>query len=116
MNVSPGNGGHVIHNGIKLSSYPSYVPLSPDCETILEAVPSIGCHFNNWSGEIYHANPVEIYSTSRNISIKAGADKSITANFSRIMPNWVIAIIVVSSAIPFLVRWHGRRSKRLVQT
>ena len=53
MNVSPGNGGRVVYNGIKLPSYPSYVPLSLECETILEAVPTIGYRFDNWTGEIY---------------------------------------------------------------
>lgn len=116
MNVSPGNGGRVVYNGIKLPSYPSYVPLSLDCETILEAVPTIGYRFDNWTGEIYDANPKAICETGRLINIAAGADKLITANFSPILPNWLIAIIVVAIAAPLLLRWRRRRSKHLLQT
>lgn len=116
MHVSPGNGGRVVYNGTKLPSYPSYVPISPDCETVLEAVPTIGYRFDNWTGEIYDANPKAIFETSRLINIAAGADKLITANFSPILPSWLITVIVVAIAVPLLVRWRRRDTKPSLQT
>jgi len=88
----------------QLSSYPAYNPLERNAEVVLEAVSAPGYRFDNWSGAI---------STSTNIvSIKANKDKMVTANFSRIIPNWLIAIITAAITIPLLLRWRVARSKQ----
>ena len=117
VDVSPGAGGHVIFNEvIELESYPSYEPLWPGEEVTIEAVPSLGYRFNYWSREIHSINQTEIYSTNRIIKLKAGSDRWITAHFSPILPGWLIAVIVVSIIVPFLLRRRIRRSKLLTQT
>ena len=117
VDVSPGIGGHVIFHGVKeLKSYPSYEPLWPGEEVTIEAVPTLGYRFNYWSREIRSINQREIYSTNRITKVKAGSDNWVTANFSPILPGWLTAVIVVSIAVPFLLRWRIRRSKSLTQT
>ena len=117
VDVSPGIGGHVIFHGVKeLKSYPSYEPLWPGEELTIEAVPTLGYRFNYWSREIRSINQREVYSTSRIASVKAGSDNWITANFSTILPGWLIAVIAVSITVPFLLRWRIRRLKFLTQT
>lgn len=117
MDVSPGIGGHVIFHGVKeLTSYPSYEPLWPGKEVTIEAVPTLGYRFNYWSREIRSINQREIYSTNRIAKVKAGSDNWITANFSPILPGWLIAVIVVSITVPLLLRWRIRRSKFLTET
>ena len=105
MYVSPASGGHVIRDGVKLASYPSYYPYKPDENVTLVAVPAIGYRFDNWSGGIS--------SSERSISIITDDDKVITANFSRIVPNWLVAIIVVVITTALLLRWQRRRLKQL---
>ena len=117
VDVSPNRGGHVIfHNVKELSSYPSYEPLWPGEEVTLEAVPTLGYRFNYWSREIHSINQREIYSTNRITKVKAGSDNWITANFSPVIPGWLIAVIVISITVPILLRRRTRRSKHLTQT
>jgi hypothetical protein len=96
VEVSPANGGHVASNGVRLSPYPAYQPLLPDEEITLEPVPALGYRFSGWSGSIS--------SSDRLLYIKAGKDRSITANFSRIVPDWLIAVITAAVVIPLLLR------------
>ena len=117
VDISPSIGGHVIFHGVKeLTSYPSYEPLWPGEEVIIEAVPALGYRFKYWSREIHSTKQREIYSTKRITIVKAGSDNWITANFSPILPDWLIAVIVVSITVPFLLRRRIRRSKYLTQT
>lgn len=117
VDISPSIGGHVIFHGVKeLTSYPSYEPLWPGEEVTIEAVPALGYRFKYWSREIHSTKQREIYSTKRITIVKAGSDNWITANFSPILPGWLIAVIVVSITVPFLLRRRIRRSKYLTQT
>jgi hypothetical protein len=114
VDVSPGTGGHVIFHDVKeLTSYPAYEPLWPGEEVTIEAVPTLGYRFSYWSREIYSTHQSEIYSTSRITTVKAGSDNWLTANFSPILPGWLIAVIVVSITVPLLLRRRIRRSKYL---
>jgi hypothetical protein len=70
----------------------------------LEAVPAPGYRFDNWSGGIS--------SSERLIIIKAGKDRTVTANFSRIIPIWLVAIIA-TAAIPLVI---FIRRRKLAQT
>ena len=106
--VSPSRGGHVNQDGIRPSSYPYVQYFPPGIEVSLEAIPSLGYRFDNWSGDV-NLN-------DRIIRITLDSDKRLTANFSRIAPNWLIAIISVSITIPLLFMWRRRRLKYLTQT
>jgi len=117
VDVSPSSGGHVIFHGVKeLTAYPSYEPLWPGEEVTIEAVPTLGYRFKYWSREIHSIKQREIYSTNRITIVKAGNDNWITANFSPILPGWLIAVIAVSITVPFLLRRRIRRSKYLTPT
>jgi len=113
VDVSPAIGGHVLSNGDEeLDSYPAYESLAPDESITFEAVPSPGYRFDHWSREMYNSHQTLVYSTDRVVKIDAGCDIWITANFSPIMPAWLIAVIAVAVAVPLTIR---RRMKRLRQ-
>jgi hypothetical protein len=114
VDVSPGTGGHVIFHEVKeLASYPAYEPIWPGEEVTIEAIPTLGYRFSYWSREIHSTHQSEIYSTNRITKVKAGSDNWLTANFSPILPGWLIAVIVVSITVPLLLRRRIRRSKYL---
>ena len=83
MNVSPGGGGVVNMDQITPSTYPSTFTLNEGESINLEAMPTPGYRFDNWSGALSHsANPV---------TIVMDCNKSITANFTpdiTVKANW----------------------------
>ena len=87
------------------SSYPYVQYFPPGTEVSLEAVPSLGFRFENWSGDVNNEERI--------IQLTLDSDKRIKANFSRIVPNWLIAIIIVAIATPLLLRWRRRSLKQL---
>jgi hypothetical protein len=103
VEVSPSNGGHVTSNGVRLFPYPAYKSLMPDEEVALEPVPALGYRFDGWIGSVS--------SSDRLLYIKAGKDRSLTANFSRRVPDWLIAVITAAVVIPLLLRWRMRGSR-----
>jgi hypothetical protein len=101
--VSPSHGGHIEQDGMRPSSYPYVQYFPPDTEVSLEAVPSLGYRFDNWSGDVNNEGRI--------IRVTLDSDKRMTANFSRIVPNWLIATIVVAIAVPLSLRWCRRTAK-----
>jgi len=101
--VSPGLGGHISQDGIRPSSYPYVQYFPPGTEVSLEAVPSLGYRFDSWSGDVSDKDST--------IYLTLDSDKRVTATFSRIIPDWLIAIIVVAIVVPLLIRWRRRTTK-----
>ena len=106
--VSPSRGGHVNQDGIRPSSYPYVQYFPPGTDVSLEAVPSLGYRFDNWSGDVILKDRI--------IRITLDSDKRVTANYSRIVPNWLVAIIIVSITIALIFIWRRRRLKYVTQT
>jgi len=102
--VSPGNGGHVNQEGYRLSGNPSVQPLPLDREVELKAVPAFGYRFDGWSGDIA--------SDSREVVARLDLTTRLTANFSLVVPHWVMAIVIVAVAVPLLLLWRRRRARR----
>ncbi len=104
MYVSPDKGGHVNQDGSRLSVNPSVQSGLVDTEVHLNAVPAFGYRFDGWSGDIA--------SDSREIVIRLDVFTKLTANFSPLMPRWVITIIIAAAAIPLLFLWRRQRARR----
>jgi hypothetical protein len=120
--VSPGNSGHVELGCppgeclVGLEGYrlvpdprasgpvPAVQPLPLGTEVNLSAVPAFGYRFDGWSGDIT--------SDSREISAKLGQTTRLTANFSPLMPFWLIPIIAAAVAISLLLLLRRRRARR----
>ena len=83
MDVSPSVGGIVQVDQTASSPYPATYDFKNGTYVSLEALPSSGYLFNNWSGDLSgNTNPA---------TIAIDCDKSIAANFSQIMTtqvNW----------------------------
>lgn len=105
MDVSPSGGGYVNLEGVRLPSYPAYEPLKPDTEVTLEAMPALGYRFSSWSGDINNVSEVVV--------ITAGSDQMITANFSRIISNWLIATIATVTTVAVILGWRRRRREHV---
>ncbi len=108
MNVSPANSGYVNVGGVRLSSYPAYESLTPGTEVTLEAVPVLGYRFSSWSGDIG--------SLSKKAVIRANSDQMatmVTANFSLLIPSWLIATIATATAVAIILWWRRRRSEQV---
>lgn len=74
MNVSPGGGGNVEVDGYTPASYPYSRSFVQYTNVPLEAVPSAGYEFANWSGDLTGSiNPTSINMT---------CSKSVTAHFT----------------------------------
>lgn len=87
MSVSPASGGTVEIDGKSYTTYPATLTFSSAKSVVLVAVPAIGYTFKGWSGNIYTtANPSEITMTGT---------KNITANFVKIIPVWLLTLIVI---------------------
>lgn len=86
--------------------------MCPDEELRIEAVPAFNYRFDYWSRDTLSTQSSEVYDTHRMTSVKAGNDKWLTAHFSQIVPNWLVALIIVAVVIPLLFLWH-RKSRTL---
>ncbi len=104
MYVSPGNGGHVDQEGYRLSGNPSVQPLPLDGEVNLKAVPAFGYRFDGWSGDVAGDSP--------EVVAKLELTTRLTANFSPVMPLWLIPVIAAAVAVPLLLLWRRRRARR----
>lgn len=122
MYVSPGNSGHVELacppdeclvglEGYRLVPDPrvsgpapavQHLPLGTEVK--LSAVPAFGYRFDGWSGDIT--------SDSREISSKLGFTTRLTANFSPLMPFWLIPVIAAAVVIPLLLLLRRHRQAR----
>ena len=71
---------------------------------VMEAIPTFGYRFDNWSGDLY--------SSERIIHVNLDNITYVTANFSRIVPNWLIATIVAAVAVPLLLWWRRKHLKQ----
>ena len=108
MYVSPPNSGRVSFGGLPQSRNPAIKAFPRGTDVVVEAMPVFGYRFGNWSGDIE--------GNDRAFNVRIDNTKTVTANFYRIIPNWLIAIIVVGIAAPLLLRWRRRRLKYLTQT
>ena len=92
VDVSPGDGGIVKVIQTIPSSYPFTYTFDEGMNVRLEAVPAPGYIFNNWSGDLS--------GTTNPTTIAIDCNKSITANFSRIMHTLTIQISGGGSTTP----------------
>ena len=84
VHVSPSSGGIVKIDDDTPSSYPFFSFFPEGTSVLLEAVPSSGYRFNEWS---------EDYSGTANpITVTTDCDKVIRANFSEITHILTIAV------------------------
>ena len=84
MDVSSSGGGTIETNQDTPSSYPFTLTISSGESVHLEAVPSSGYRFDNWSGSLS--------GTTNPATIVMSCNKKITANFSQIMHNLTIKV------------------------
>jgi hypothetical protein len=105
--VSPQNGGHVSFDGITYPRHVAIKTLPAGTNLVIEAIPIFGYRFNNWSGDVS--------SNKRIIHVKLNDTKRITANFSRIIPNWLIVTIGTAIVVPLLIRRRRGRLKNNTQ-
>ncbi len=103
MYVSPPNSGQVNLGGLILPSYPARRTYQSGTHVVIEAIPAPGYRFIRWSGDVE--------GTTKSITVQIDTGISIQAVFARIVPNWLIATIVVAIAAPLLLRWRRRRLK-----
>ena len=92
MDVEPSGGGTIEVEQNASSSYPTTLSFETGTSVRLEAVPAPGYIFNNWSGDLT--------STTSPTTIAIDCNKSITANFSRIMHTLTIQISGSGSTTP----------------
>ena len=92
MDVGLGGGGTVSVIRTIPSSYPFTYNFDEGMSVRLEAVPAPGYIFNNWSGDLN--------STTSPTAIVIDCNKSITANFSRIMHTLTMQISGSGSTTP----------------
>ena len=90
-----------------MPSYPDGRFYQSGTNVVVEAIPALGYRFIGWSGDIE--------GTTKSITLQIDRRMVIQANFTRIVPNWLIAIIVVAIAAPLLLRWRRRRLKDLTE-
>ena len=123
MYESPGNGGHVELDcqpigscyakleGYRLTADPrapasapavQHLPLGT--EVRLSAVPAFGYRFDCWSGDIV--------SSDSQVTATLGRINRLNANFSLVMPLWVIFIVVAAIAIPLVLLRLRRRARK----
>jgi len=93
----------------ELPNYPFFHSLEPDEEVTLEAIPGFNYRFDYWGQDNFKTNSSEVYATSRQITVAAGADWWLTAHFSQIVPTWLMIVIVASVTTALAVRWYLRR-------
>jgi hypothetical protein len=106
--VSPPNGGKVNLGGLVLPYYPDGRFYQSGTNVVVEAIPAPGYRFIRWSGDIE--------GTTKSITLQIDRSMVIHANFTRIVPNWLIATIAIAIAFPLLLIWRRRRSKYPAQT
>jgi len=121
--VSPGNSGHVELDCqptgacyIELEGYwlttdprapasaPAVQHLPLGTEVRLSAVPALGYRFDGWSGDIVSSDP--------QITATLGFSTRLTANFSPIIPLWVIPIASAAITIPLVLLRRRRRARQ----
>ena len=70
-------------------------------------MPASGYHFDGWRGDIVSSDP--------QVTVTLSLTTRLTANFSPVMPVWVVPVIATAIAIPLvLLLWH-RRARQDVQ-
>jgi hypothetical protein len=69
-------------------------------EIRLSAVPAFGYRFDGWSGDIVSSDP--------QVTATLGLTTRLTANFSLVMPLWVIPV-AAAITIPLVLLWWQRR-------
>ena len=92
MDVSPAGGGIVEVNQTTPSSYPSTSTFTNKAYVHLEAIPTPGYYFANWSGALS--------GTTNPITITIDCNKKITANFAQIMHTLTISVNGSGSTSP----------------
>jgi hypothetical protein len=93
--------------GIMHSAYPAVGTYKKGTRVVVDAIPSLSYRFIRWSGDIE--------STSKSVTIQIDKTKSIQAVFTRIVPNWLIATIAITIAVPLILRWRRKRLKDLTE-
>ena len=122
MYVRPVNGGHVELDcqpigscyveleGYRLTADPrapdsapvvQHLPLGTEIR--LSAVPAFGYRFDGWGGDIVSSDP--------QVTATLGLITRLTANFSPVMPVWVVPIATAAVAVSLMLLWW-RRSAR----
>jgi hypothetical protein len=120
--VSPGNSGHVELDcqpigscyveleGYRLTADPrapdsapvvQHLPLGTEIR--LSAVPAFGYRFDGWSGDIVSSDP--------QVTATLGLITRLTANFSPVMPVWVVPIATAAVAVSLMLLWWRRRAR-----
>lgn len=89
-----------------LPSYPDGRFYQSGTNVVVEAIPAPGYRFIRWGGDVE--------GTTKSITLRIDRSMVIQANFTRIFPSWLIAIIVAATAVPLLLRWRRRRLKRSI--
>ena len=121
MYESPGNGGHVELDCQPIgscyvdlescrlttdprapASAPAVQHLPLGTEVRLSAVPTFGYRFDGWSGDIV--------SSDSQVIATLGRSTRLTANFSLVIPLWLI-FITAAVAILLLLLWWRRRAR-----
>jgi hypothetical protein len=69
-------------------------------EIRLSAVPAFGYRFDGWRGDIVSSDP--------QVTATLGLTTRLTANFSLVMPLWVIPV-AAAITIPLVLLWWQRR-------
>jgi hypothetical protein len=105
VDVSPGKGGHVEVDGVSYSGLVT-VPLNPSTDMALKAVPAFGYRFTGWSGDIDKregdANPIVINRPNT---------ASVTAHFSRVLPPWLVSVVIAAAVIAGIFIYRRKRHK-----
>ena len=123
MYVSPKSGGHVELDCqpigscyVELEDYrlttdprapasaPAVQHLPLGTEIRLSAVPEFGYRFDGWSGDIVSSDP--------QVTAPLGLMTRLTANFSPVMPVWVVPTATAAIAIPLVLLWWRRRARQ----
>jgi hypothetical protein len=70
----------------------------------LTAVPAFGYRFDGWGGDIVGSD--------LQLTATLGLTTRLTANFSPVMPLWVILVAAVAITTPLVLLWRRRRARK----
>lgn len=111
LDCQPIDSCHIALEGYRLATHPQAPDWAPAMQHVsigsevrLSAVPAFGYRFDGWSGDIVSSDP--------QITATLGPFTRLTANFSRVIPLWVIPVAAAAIAIPLVLFWRRRRDRR----